>query len=943
MNPESLVQRVQSALGSRYQVDRELSVNPGTALFLAIDLSLRRTVAVKVIDRATAGEALARQFRHEARMLAGLSHPNITAIHDIGDREGLLYYVRDYLPGEPLSHRLERGRMAAAEAVRLGLDLLGAIGAAHRTGVSWLSVEPENIVCLPDRFVLTDFEITLSPNSTVSASASTVEPGTEAIGQSDDLYLTAALIYQALTGREWPGADSPRLTRWAGVPGRLRAPLERALQPNRAKRWANSRSFAQSLEAVATQSSRGRRLLTSAATVTLLLAAWAWWPAKAGRPPLPVPRELAIVPFESAEGSTDGADLAHLLQLNLDNLPGLSLTSARRINRWWDHRGRAPLAGEKAQIARELRAHWVTHGILERYSDSLRVRVSLYDGQGRVTPLPEMRSHASDLGALSDTLALALLRTIAPELAGSYQVIGDLAGIPLPALRQFLQGDEAFQRDQWALAEQHFEAALALDSSFALAAWRLANVRGWRRLGSAEDLTPLYQRRGTRLRPLDALLIDALSQLSLRTRFERLEAAIARFPDDAYARLLYAEELFHRGPLVGRGLDEGVRAMAGAIALDSLLALAYDHLVFASIRIGDKSSAKQLLSLRQGIGSNPSPGDPDVVALSRLAYDERFAPARAWLQLRLLSWTGDSAQLDGVSRLFRTGVSWFDLPESQLSLASLLLKTGKPDSVRRAGAYIGQALALTALGRPAQAATELDAGLNLLGGPEARVERAEWRVVLPALGLVPPAGAQEAEIELAAVADSTALGRRAAWALALAAYSRADTVRLEQWRTRLRPPGDSAQPLERFALAMSLAARKRWKPAQAVAESLETSVNLARPGDPFVRSAFHLLRGDWFLASGDSARALQEWGWHENTDIVGWPSGFPEAGEIDGMFGVMARLRQSRLLRRSGASPEERRSGCAMALRVVELWSNAEPVMSRLLEEARTLARSCRE
>src|SRR3954466_16150071 len=340
-------------------------------------------------------------------------------------------------------------------------------------------------------------------------------------------------------------------------------------------------------------------MLAAVVAIALLLVAWAWWPAKAARAPAPIPRELAIIPFEASDGSNDGADLAHLLQLNLDNLPGLSLTSARRVNLWWDRRGRASAAGEKAQAARELRAHWVTNGIVERQGDSLRVRVTLYEGGGRVTPLPEVRSHHADLGGLSDTLALTLVRSIAPQLAGSYRVVGDLGNEPLTALREFIQGDEAFDRDQWARAEQHFEAALTLDSSFALAAWRLANVRVLRRLPAA-DLDPLYQRPGARLRPLDALLIAALRQPNVGERLRQLELAIARFPEDAYARWVYAEEVFHRGPLVGRTLADGARAMGDAIAQDSLLALAYDHLVCARIRQGDRQSAKELLAVRQG-------------------------------------------------------------------------------------------------------------------------------------------------------------------------------------------------------------------------------------------------------------------------------------------------------------------------------------------------------
>src|SRR4051812_1472500 len=204
MNAQSLLERVQRALGNRYEVDREVSGAQGTGLFLARDRSLNRAVGIKAIDRAAAGDAVACRFENEARILAGMSHPNIVAIHDLGERDGLLYYVRDFPAGEPLSERIAQRVLPPGEAVRLGLDLLSAIGAAHRRGVTHLDIRPENIVVLPDGFVLTGFG-----DADPSASG-------------DDLYHVGLIVYHALSGRVWRGAQSSSLRRWAGVPTRLR-------------------------------------------------------------------------------------------------------------------------------------------------------------------------------------------------------------------------------------------------------------------------------------------------------------------------------------------------------------------------------------------------------------------------------------------------------------------------------------------------------------------------------------------------------------------------------------------------------------------------------------------------------------------------------------------------------------------------------------------------
>src|SRR3954447_22083404 len=125
MSAGSLLERARTVLGNRYDVERELSADAGATLLLARDRSLKRLVAIKVIDRDAAGEELARRFQSKAHILAGISHPNIVAIHDLGEREGLLYYVRASPRGEPLSASLSRGALSSAEAIRLGLDLLG--------------------------------------------------------------------------------------------------------------------------------------------------------------------------------------------------------------------------------------------------------------------------------------------------------------------------------------------------------------------------------------------------------------------------------------------------------------------------------------------------------------------------------------------------------------------------------------------------------------------------------------------------------------------------------------------------------------------------------------------------------------------------------------------------------------------------------------------------
>jgi tRNA A-37 threonylcarbamoyl transferase component Bud32 len=955
MNPHDLFDRVRSSLAPRYEVERELGSGHTGAVFLASDQSLKRRVAIKVLYPELATDAVSRRFTREARILASLNHPNIVAIHETGEAGGLRYYVRDFLEGEPLSQRLARGPLSAKEAAHLCRDLLGALGASHRSGVIHRDLRPANVFCLGDRYVLADFEIAKPAVSADGSGPSTAEgplnsdyaapeqvAGSEVSSRSD-LYALGMVVYEALTGRRWHTGAPVSAARWSRVPRWFRGVLRRALAPAAGERWGDATAFGEALDTAESQGKARRGWVYAAAIIVLgLLYAMTRERSSSGGPGAP-PRQMAILPFESEGSSSDdslGAGLSHLVQLDLDNLPGLSMTPPRQVKRWWDGHGGSLIGVDKANAARDLRVHWLTLGLLERRGDSLRVRLTVYDSAGRKTPIAEVRARASDLGQLGDTLAVSLVTAIAPELAQSYRVVGSLGGVSLGAQREFLRGEAAFQQDAWSLAERHFESALDLDSTFALAAWRLANVKRWRRLPYGDDLRKLYDSRDARLPPLDRELIAALNEPSIRGRIARLDSVVARFPDDAYARLLLAEEVFHRGPLVGRGLDQGARAMADAVARDSSLALAYDHLVFAAIRQGRRAEARRAIDFRRRVGTARSPGDPDILPLARLAYDERFVPWRARFKRSYLGWAADSAQVEGISRVFRTAVAWSDIPASQVELSDLLLNSARSDSALRASAHEGKAIGLMALGRPHQALAQVDSAAAMFGSGAARLEQAEWRLVLRALGL-PVSEAGEWRARVATFAGDPVLGPRAAWALGLAAYAGGDTTEGKSWQDRLRSDLPQGRALERFLGAMALASRSQWPAALALTDSLELAFNATEPPDPFARAAFHLERGAWLVAAGDNRAAEREWLWSEGSDIEGWPHGPAQAGEIDGMLGVYARFLRGQMLVRKDAGAADRTRGCAYLKRVAELWSGAEPAFGALSARADSLLRGC--
>src|SRR5688572_7163985 len=130
----ALLERVRAALAPEFAVLEEIAAGGQGHVFRAHHPRLRRDVAIKVLrpELATAGAAA--RFLREAQLLARLKHPNILAVHDAGEADGLSYYVMDLAEGETLASRLGRGRLSEAELLTLARDILGALEAAHRAG-----------------------------------------------------------------------------------------------------------------------------------------------------------------------------------------------------------------------------------------------------------------------------------------------------------------------------------------------------------------------------------------------------------------------------------------------------------------------------------------------------------------------------------------------------------------------------------------------------------------------------------------------------------------------------------------------------------------------------------------------------------------------------------------------------------------------------------------
>jgi hypothetical protein len=933
----TLFERVRRALAPDYELERELGGGGMGVVFVAWEPALKRRVAVKVLRPDLATAIAAERFRREGETLARATHPNVMVVHRAEERAGLSILVMELLEGS-LADLLREGPLPEARALRVGRRLLDGLEHVHRLGIVHRDVKPANIFVRGDAAVLGDFGIakdTTGPDATLTQPDQ--HPGTPAymspeqlaggeVTPAADLYAVGAVLYEMLTGRRWSGVGDVRRSDWSGVSGPVARVLQRALAYDSQDRWPDAAGFAAALRAARFRTARRSVLALGAMTVAAVALAITYCPSP--RPPGTVPlADIAVLPLRAAlADSAVSLKLAHAISEHLEQAFGdgsFQVTPMPLVAQWWGRTAARDVMPESAFA--ELHAGRIAWGRLDREGSGYRVSVELLDSTGASRPVA---SHPFQPGNEIDagfTLAYAIIGDLEPRRAREFR------GSPLrtrnaAAVDSLLAGDRAFWRENWAAAERLYRAALAQDSTLGPAWWGLYNVQRWRRGGFDVDLQRVQALYPRDFRPLDALLIAADLQ-SGPARLAGYEAAARAYPNHAYPWLLLGNELFHRGPLLEVGLDSAVAVLRTAAERDPYMAPVFSTMTWALIRLGREGEARGALNRYAALASPFTQREFCFRCVLELAWVARFEPRQ--LDARLGEFFETPGGAGSMARAFRFGLS-FGVPEAQVRVSGLMANAASdPDG--RADALGGRAVALVALGRTREALADLDSAARLTGSDELATQAAEWRVVLPALGLPGFDSATRAAGRDALRSRGSGGGPRASrarWALAVDAFSRGDAVEGRRWAETL--DGDTAVAGLR-ALTTAFDAAARGDTAEALRRTSDPG-----EGDPLARVARHLARGAW-LARADPAAADRSWLWYENSNAAGWPAGPPQAAELDWALETYARYRRALLARAMGQPAR----ACALVPDVVDRWKGADAPYTTLRERATGLLRSC--
>ncbi len=208
-------------IAGKYRVEHVIGQGGMGAVFAARNTLTGKRVAIKWLLPEHAGSIVRERLRREAQLAASIDHPNVVNIYDIGEHEGGLFLVMEYLPGRPLSDVMkERGRFDPPELIALLLPAMRGVHAAHLAGVVHRDLKPENIIlCELDGEVVpkvVDFGISKEVGISAVPNASLTRTGTLvgtphymaleqiddsiAIDARTDVYAFGVLLYRGLTG-----------------------------------------------------------------------------------------------------------------------------------------------------------------------------------------------------------------------------------------------------------------------------------------------------------------------------------------------------------------------------------------------------------------------------------------------------------------------------------------------------------------------------------------------------------------------------------------------------------------------------------------------------------------------------------------------------------------------------------------------------------------------
>ncbi len=595
----------------RYRVTGTLGEGGMGVVYAAIDEQLERPIALKIIRRECASDPVARErFWREARVAASVNHPHICQLYEVGESDGQLFIAMERLEGESLAARLDRGAMPLPDSVQIGLEMLAALEALHRRGITHRDLKPSNVFLTPHGVKVLDFGVALpQPDDGSVTRLPLTNPGTilgtpaymapeqregKPADARSDIYSFGSVLYEMVTGARVAFQRRRISSR------KLEGIVNRCLEQDPVRRWQSATELERELSAIRATSRRKR----SATAVTSFPAGSFYF----HHAPTPTDKgTIVLADFANATGDRvfDGG-LRQILAGQLENSPRLSLLPDARVRQTLGLMGRPANAKLTPDVAAEICERTASAAVVEGSITSL--------GSEYVVSLRARNCRTGDI-LHKEQAPAAKKEDVFKALVQMVKRFGTQAGESLPCVEKepslaveattpFLEAWRSYSaamkasqsRAQSAEGVSLLKRAIEIDPKFAVAyayLGRLQSDLGETELG-AQSIAKAYELR-SRVSDRENYFITFGYHRQVTRNLElarqTLESWTQKYPSDFLPHGFLSGFTSPGSGHYDRAVEEGLKA----IELDPGFAIGYENVAWVYVYLNRPSEAEALL------------------------------------------------------------------------------------------------------------------------------------------------------------------------------------------------------------------------------------------------------------------------------------------------------------------------------------------------------------
>ena len=659
---------------SHYKILEKLGEGGMGVVYKAQDTKLDRIVALKFLpEHLLCDEEAKKRFVHEAKAASALNHPNITTVHEIDEVDGECFISMEYIEGKSIKELVEKKGLSLEEVLKIAIQVAEGLSKAHQKDIVHRDIKSDNIMLTPDGLVkIMDFGLaklkgvtkltkTGSTLGTLQYMSPEQAQGKE-VDQRSDIFSFGVILYEMITGRlPFRGEHEPAiiysicneepepLARYKGnVPEGLQRIVGKTLEKDRNIRYQSVADIIADLKGLQKETGVSSVIVAKKKILSFVVLASIIFllvliflilkPFKFEMVPqkeaIAKENTLAIMYFENMVDREDkerlGEIVTNLLITDLSESEYMRVVSSQRlydILKLLGREGEKKIDREVAtRVATKAGARWMLLGNILQVEPQIILTSQLVDvGSGKVAASQRITGEVGEkIFSMVDKLTVEIKKDLSLPAVAQQEPdpsVADVTTHSPEAYRYYLEGvDHAFKYYS-AEAEKSFRKALELDSTFAMAYFRLSQHAGtedeYKRLvGKAVE----YSDRASHKEKLYIKSLETQVSGNYKQTAKELKKLVERYPEEKEALYFIGNYYFNE-----LDYEEALSYYNKIVEIDSLYKLAYNKLAYVYDELGDFD--KSIWAINKYISIAPDEPNPYDTRGDLYAYNGKLDQA----------------------------------------------------------------------------------------------------------------------------------------------------------------------------------------------------------------------------------------------------------------------------------------------------------------------------